>query len=60
MMLDAADLTKVRRGKPWDALVTDQRTGKHWHVRGAECVAGMRCFCDAVIVQPVSSTDNRN
>jgi hypothetical protein len=54
MNLNATDYGKIRRGKPWSAHVTDQRTGWRYLVRGAPCSAGERCFCDAEIVRVVS------
>lgn len=47
MTLTAEDMAKVGRGKPWQALVTDQETGKRWHAKGASC--GAVCFCDAIV-----------
>ena len=54
MQLSEADHAKISRGKPWQAFVTDQNTGKRYQVIGAECEAGPHCFCDAVIVERVA------
>jgi hypothetical protein len=53
MSLDAADHSKIGRGGPWSATVTDRSTGKVYDVAGAECSAGPHCFCDAVILREV-------
>ena len=54
MALNEADFAKIGRGRPWQAFVTDQNTGKRYQVIGAECEAGPHCFCDAVIVERVA------
>jgi hypothetical protein len=44
------DYSKMKRGGPWRAEITDLNTGKRYLVRGAAC--GCRgCRCDAVIVK---------
>ena len=49
MLLNAEDGAKMKRGRPWHAVVTDQLTGKRWEVAGA--ARGLPgCFCDAVVI----------
>lgn len=50
MELNDSDYAKIGRGCEWQADITDQKTGKRYRVRGADCGAG-RCFCDAVILR---------
>jgi hypothetical protein len=52
MSISDEDRAKICRGKPWQADVTDQNTGRRYHIRGAAC--GLpRCMCDAVIVKEI-------
>jgi hypothetical protein len=49
LSLSEDDYAKIKRGRDWTAVVTDQRTGATYAVAGAEC--GLPdCFCDAVVV----------
>jgi hypothetical protein len=50
MDLSEADYAKIGRGT-WEAQVTDQRTGRSYLVRGADC--GLGCHCDAVIEREI-------
>ena len=50
MSLNYADNRKIGRGGPWQAVVTDQNTGKRYEAQGAECgLPG--CMCDAIVTE---------
>lgn len=49
MDLSDDDIQKVKRGKFWNATITDINTDKIYDVEGARCSLD-GCFCDAVIV----------
>ncbi|MBI4290330.1 MAG: hypothetical protein HY661_02480 [Betaproteobacteria bacterium] len=50
LQISSEDHAKVLRGQDWQAIVTDQQTGRRFLVRGA-CCGLPECFCDAVIVR---------
>ena len=52
LQVSAADISKVRRGGPWSAIMTDIPTGRAYYAEGADCGAD-NCFCDA-IAQPIT------
>ena len=50
MSLNDKDMRKIWRGCSWEAVVTDQNTGKRYEAQGAECgLPG--CMCDAIVTE---------
>lgn len=50
MKLNDEDNEKIITGRRWRADVTDQSTGRRYHVRGCACTIP-RCFCAAEVVK---------
>lgn len=47
LRVSRSDYQKARRGRRWQATVTNLWTGTRWRLRGASCgLPG--CYCDAV------------
>lgn len=49
LSLNRNDAAKIKRGGKWNEIVTDEITGKRYHLAGMVCgLPG--CFCDAFVV----------
>jgi hypothetical protein len=46
MQLDDTNMSKIKRGKGWSAIVTNT-DGKRYEVRSASCGLDS-CYCDAI------------
>lgn len=47
-LLNNEDSQKIKRGKRWTAMVTNQLDGRLHVVQGASCGIP-RCYCDAIV-----------